>query len=131
MMISAMKSMGTTDANTVAQVLKRYNAHFFSLPRLQIKGRAAQRIRLLMSEETLPPKNGKRIISDIETHTWADGPWSDSKLDIEGFYVGRQCRDVTHEDWGAMFTGTELSQSMAISWNQRVYGGSVLQRPAG
>ena len=60
-------------------------------------------------------------MSAIEVHSWILGPWSDVNLECEGFFLGTTCKHVSHEGWVAMFTATEESQTMSISWNDRKF----------
>ena len=45
MLITAMKTIGTSSEKSVAEVIKRFNKHFWSQVHLQIKGKAVLRVR--------------------------------------------------------------------------------------
>ena len=117
MQVRAVAQFGGVDKVNVADVIKRFNQHFFAQPQLQITGKAAMRIKCLISPDTTDPTNLKLTEEHVAEHGWAEGAWSNQKLDFEGFYVGKLARHTSHPDWIRLFTAGRESQSSAVAWN--------------
>ena len=121
MIVQAITQCKTTETSVVNDIIKRYNGLFFANPKLQLKGKAAMRIKSLLSEESTPPANRALMQRSIAAFGWTDGPWNDSKLDFEGLYVGKLARELSHPDWMKLFTASTVSQRYAILWNNQRY----------
>ena len=69
-----------------------------------------------MAVEGTSQANVNVIKTAVAMSSWSAGPWSDSLLDVPGFYGGCPTRETSHPEWCKLFSGSLESQKDVISW---------------
>ena len=105
----------------ISRVIKRHNQGFLANPRLQLKGKAAERSKGLMDAERTSKVNYDLMQEKVGATSWADGPWAEGMMGVQGFFAGEPARDISHPYFAPFFLGTERSQHLCIQWNHSEY----------